>query len=122
MPVLNLLADGVVAKSYSLNKPVTRIGRLPACDISIDDPSSSGLHAQIEINNGNQAEGIIEVFIEDMNSTNGTYVNGHKVTRCRLYNTDVIEIGCAQFKIDISVNDSLATTLDITNSSLEDHD
>ena len=59
MPVLNLLADGVVAQSYSLNKPVTRIGRLPACDISIDDPSSSGLHAQIEINNGSQAEGII---------------------------------------------------------------
>ena len=50
------------------------IGRAPASEIAIDDTYASGRHARVYDRDG-------LVFLEDMNSTNGTYLNGRRVER-----------------------------------------
>jgi pSer/pThr/pTyr-binding forkhead associated (FHA) protein len=69
MPKMIVSIDGVVIKEVQLTKDRTTLGRRPYNDIVIDNLAISGEHAVFQMT-GN------EVFIEDLNSTNGTYVNG----------------------------------------------
>ncbi len=72
--------------SIAINKPRMSIGRRGDNDIQVIGESVSGLHARLEFRNG--------VFsIEDQISTNGTFVNGKRVTRCPLQDGDVVSIG-----------------------------
>ena len=76
MAELQLLVDDVVMKSFVLKKDTILIGRSPDNDIVIDDESVSGEHARIDMIPSQLMEGIIDVFIEDLGSTNGTFVDG----------------------------------------------
>jgi pSer/pThr/pTyr-binding forkhead associated (FHA) protein len=69
-----------------LSKERYTIGRLPDNDIRIDNPAVSGHHALI-INILNDS------FLEDLNSTNGTYVNGKIVKKHAMQHGDVITVG-----------------------------
>jgi pSer/pThr/pTyr-binding forkhead associated (FHA) protein len=80
-----LTRDGSVLREYELSGERTTIGRSPDNDIQLDDPTVSGKHAVII--------GQDEVFIEDLNSTNGVFLNGNKVNRTQLQNRDMIAIG-----------------------------
>ena len=62
--------DGVVIKEVEITKDKTTLGRRPYNDIVIDNLAVSGEHAVMQLVG-------IDVFIEDLNSTNGTYINGH---------------------------------------------
>lgn len=86
MPKLIVSIDGVVIKEVALTKERTTLGRRPYNDIVIDNLAVSGEHAVLLMNGA-------EVFIEDLNSTNGTYVNGKAVKKQLLQNSDSIEIG-----------------------------
>lgn len=83
--------DGVVIKEVQLTKDRTSVGRRPYNDIVIDNLAVSGEHAVLQMS-GN------EVFLEDLNSTNGTYVNGKAVKKQLLQNTDTVEIGKYKIK------------------------
>ena len=72
MARLVLHLDGQVLAEYNMSKERYTIGRLPDNDIRIDNPAVSGHHSLI-INILNDS------FLEDLNSTNGTYVNGKRV-------------------------------------------
>ena len=73
-------------KEYLLTNETTTIGRKPGNDIPIDNLSVSGRHAQIIT--------ILEdSFLEDLGSTNGTYVNGKLVKKHALENGDNITLG-----------------------------
>ena len=74
------------------DQPVV-IGRLAECTIPINDPSASRRHAQISVENG-------AVFVTDLNSTNGTKVNGRRVERQRLATGDLITIGTTSFRFE----------------------
>ena len=78
--------DGVVIKEVQLTKERTMLGRRPYNDIVIDNLAVSGEHAVIHMNEH-------EVEVEDLGSTNGTYVNGKAVKRLALRNGDTIEVG-----------------------------
>ncbi|MDR2209280.1 MAG: FHA domain-containing protein [Azoarcus sp.] len=91
MPKLILSMDGLVLKEIVLSKERTSIGRKPANDIQIDNLSISGQHAVITRILG-------DAFLEDLNSTNGTYVNGQPVKKHVLHNNDVIELGKYRIK------------------------
>jgi len=67
------------------------VGRLPDNDVRIDNPAVSGHHSLI-INILNDS------FLEDLNSTNGTYVNGKLIKKHALQNSDVITIGHHQLR------------------------
>ncbi|MDR1854078.1 MAG: FHA domain-containing protein [Azoarcus sp.] len=91
MPKLILSMDGLVLKEIVLAKERTSIGRKPVNDIQIDNLSISGQHAVITHILG-------DTFLEDLNSTNGTYVNGQPVKKHVLRNNDVIELGKYRIK------------------------
>lgn len=78
--------DGVVIKEVQLTKERTMLGRRPYNDIVIDNLAVSGEHAVMHMNEH-------EVEVEDLGSTNGTYVNGKAVKRLALRNGDTIEVG-----------------------------
>ncbi len=92
MPAKLILSmDGVVIKEYALNKERITIGRKPHNDIAIDNLAVSSEHAAvITILN--------DSFFEDLNSTNGSLVNGTPTLKHFLQNNDVIEIGKYKLK------------------------
>lgn len=88
--------DGVVIKEVQLTKDKTSLGRRPYNDIVIDNLAVSGEHAVLQMI-GN------DVFIEDLNSTNGTYINGKAVKKQLLQHNDTVEIG--KYKIKYLIDD-----------------
>jgi pSer/pThr/pTyr-binding forkhead associated (FHA) protein len=76
---------------YNMNKERYTIGRLPDNDIRIDNPAVSGHHSLI-INILNDS------FLEDLNSTNGTYVNGKLIKKHAMQHGDVITVGHHQLR------------------------
>jgi pSer/pThr/pTyr-binding forkhead associated (FHA) protein len=86
-----LTLDGQVLAEYNMNKERYTVGRLPDNDIRIDNPAVSGHHSLI-INILNDS------FLEDLNSTNGTYVNGKLIKKHALQHGDVITVGHHQLR------------------------
>ena len=83
--------DGVVIKEVQLTKDKTSLGRRPYNDIVIDNLAVSGEHAVLQMVGS-------DVFIEDLNSTNGTYINGRAVKKQLLQHNDTVEIGKYKIK------------------------
>ena len=83
--------DGVVIKEVQITKDKTTLGRRPYNDIVIDNLAVSGEHAVLQMVGS-------EVFIEDLNSTNGTYINGKAVKKQLLAHNDTVEIGKNKIK------------------------
>ncbi|MFT4241419.1 MAG: FHA domain-containing protein [Acidovorax sp.] len=86
MPKMIVSIDGVVIKEVQLTKERTTLGRRPYNDIVIDNLAVSGEHAVLHMNGQ-------DVEIEDLGSTNGTYVNAKAVKRQALRSGDTIEVG-----------------------------
>jgi FHA domain len=89
--------DGVVIKEVQLTKDKTTLGRRPYNDIVIDNLAVSGEHAVLQMVGA-------DVFIEDLNSTNGTYINGKAIKKQLLTHNDTVEIG--KYKIKYLVDES----------------
>jgi hypothetical protein len=87
MPQLIASVEGVEIKHVYLQKDRTTLGRAPDNDIVLDNMVVSGHHCVFDL------KGLADVFIEDLRSTNGTYINGKMVKRQRLHDGDVIAIG-----------------------------
>jgi pSer/pThr/pTyr-binding forkhead associated (FHA) protein len=92
-PRLSVRYDGLVVRTYVLQKECVTIGRRSDNDIQLDDPAVSGLHARLLLEANPYFDGYSTVDIEDAGSTNGTLVNGEKVTRRRLDPGDVVRVG-----------------------------
>jgi hypothetical protein len=86
MPKMIISVDGVVIGQVALAKERTTLGRRAYNDIVIDNLAVSGEHAVLHMSGG-------EVEIEDLNSTNGTYVNALAIQKQALKDNDVIEVG-----------------------------
>jgi predicted component of type VI protein secretion system len=91
MPKMIVSIDGVVIKEVQLTKDRTTLGRRPYNDIVIDNLAVSGEHAVLQMTAN-------EVYLEDLNSTNGTYVNGKAAKKQSLQNGDVVEVGKYKIK------------------------
>ena len=91
MARLILSLDNQVLAEYNMTKERYTIGRLPDNDVRIDNPAVSGHHSLI-INILNDS------FLEDLNGTNGTYVNGKLIKKHALQHGDVITIGHHQLR------------------------
>jgi pSer/pThr/pTyr-binding forkhead associated (FHA) protein len=97
---------------YNMNKERYTIGRLPDNDIRIDNSAVSGHHSLI-INILNDS------FLEDLNSTNGTYVNGKLIKKHALQHGDVITVGHHQLRFveDDEAQDDFEKTMVIQPSA-----
>ena len=91
MPRLILSLDGQTLAEYNMTKERYTVGRLPDNDIRIDNAAVSGHHSLL-INILNDS------FLEDLNSTNGTYVNGKLIKKHALQHGDVITVGHHQLR------------------------
>lgn len=86
MPRIVVTIDGVVIKEVPLSKERTTLGRRPYNDVVIDNLAVSGEHAVLMMSGDG-------VEIEDLGSTNGTYVNGQSIQRQALRSGDTVEVG-----------------------------
>jgi pSer/pThr/pTyr-binding forkhead associated (FHA) protein len=88
MPQLIATVKGVEVKHVFLHKDRTTLGRKPGNDIVLDTLVVSGRHCAFDL------EGLADVYVEDLGSTNGTCVNDRMIrTRTHLADGDVIAIG-----------------------------
>lgn len=86
MAKIILSFDGATVKEFELDQEIITIGRKPDNDIHVDNLAVSGTHAKI-------LTILNDSFIEDLNSTNGTIINGKKITKYALSNGDKVQIG-----------------------------
>jgi pSer/pThr/pTyr-binding forkhead associated (FHA) protein len=91
MGKLILSFEGTVLKSVVMDKDRLSIGRKPDNDIQIDSLAVSGSHALIWRDGD-------DMVLEDLNSTNGTLLNGEPIQKHVLENFDVIELGRHKLK------------------------
>lgn len=126
MAKMVLSMDGLVLKEISLTKKRLSIGRKPQNDIQIDNLAISGEHAAV-------VTILNDSFLEDLDSTNGTLVNGRPVKKHCLKHNDVVELGKYKLKYlnDPSVEDlatefegvseqQLATSLEVQTGTSTD--
>lgn len=93
MPKVIVTIDDVVIKEVTLTKERTSLGRRPYNDVVIDNLAISGEHAALHLVEK-------QVFVEDLNSTNGTFVNGKAVKKQVLRHGDTVEIGKYKIKFE----------------------
>ena len=93
MPKIVIMMDGNVIKEVKLSKERTALGRRPYNDIVIEHLAVSGEHAVFLMQFG-------LVFVEDLNSTNGTFVNGRAVKKQQLQHGDTLDIGKCKIRFE----------------------
>ncbi len=90
MSKLILTLDGAVIREYPIEKDSISIGRKHGNDIQLNDLTVSGRHALI-VSMGEH------VYVDDLGSTNGTLMNGARISKTLLKHGDVIQVGNYQF-------------------------
>ncbi|MBI3565088.1 MAG: FHA domain-containing protein [Elusimicrobia bacterium] len=83
MPKLLLKFNAAVIKEIPFDKDAFTVGRKPDNDIVIDNPAISGHHCRISVQGGTY-------FVEDLESTNGTFVNEKRIKKSGLHHNDVV--------------------------------
>ena len=86
MPKLLLIENQETLSSFDLAEGKITIGRDAGCDIQLEDEAISRHHVRVLTLMG-------DAFLEDLGSSNGTYVNGKLTQKCALNDGDVIQIG-----------------------------
>lgn len=112
MPKLTVSVDGVEIQQVYLHRTRTNLGRRPDNHIVLPDLAVSGAHCAFTLH------GLSEVVVEDLGSTNGTYINGHMVRKHQLQDGDEITIG--KFKIHYASTNELTEAGKTTAMHLDD--
>ena len=95
-----------VGALHHVTKPLT-LGRGTAADVAIADEAVSRSHAAVRVDGDT-------VVVEDLDSSNGTRVNGHEVAQARLEDGDLIQIGGTELEVKIADDDGPLTPSDPT--------
>ncbi len=109
--------DGRMYREYHLEEGRLTVGRERDNDIQLDDDAVSGHHAEILVKASVYMEGLLDVWAIDLGSTNGTRVNGKRVTKQMLQHEDDLKIGTHRFKL---VDESAAGNSRTTRILLEE--
>ena len=99
-PVLVALAGELLATPIPLERPEVTLGRALEADVRVNDAKASRLHASITTEvDADSGESVFK--IRDLNSTNGTLVNGRAITEATLRHGDKILIGDQLFRFEL---------------------
>ena len=119
IPTIEIEDEKGAKRTYQLPEGETIIGRSKDCQFMIEDPAASGIHAEL-IRKGDN------VSLTDLNSTNGTFVDGNPAKRVPLYNGYKIRIGNTTIKFTSALEqpepvpeepvDKTPTTVDLDES------
>ena len=96
--VLRGVSGLVFGRTFAIDQPMT-VGRLPVCDIPIQEPTLSRCHVRLSPT----PEGML---VQDLGSTNGTYVNGRRVSQWIARAGDELRLDCIRFLIERPVSRS----------------
>ena len=101
-----------VVRTETLTQNIIKIGKLSSSQIRIDDETVSRMHAVIEV------AGAGEIFIIDVGSAKGTFVNGQKINKTKLNSGDTIMLGSV--KIVVTMGEAVASTSAPAPSPMDD--
>ncbi len=82
------------AYSFFISEHPIYIGRSPKCDLTLTDEKISNMHCEMGVTFQGQ------LYVKDLNSSNGTFINHQKVDLMLMYPGDVLKIGGIDFSID----------------------
>jgi pSer/pThr/pTyr-binding forkhead associated (FHA) protein len=99
MAELALMKDDVVINRWPLESGTLTIGRHDSNDIVIQEEAVSSKHARLLVEKDPHFDGMWSVTIEDLGSTNGTFVNGDKVDRAPIDAESKIKIAYSDFRL-----------------------
>ena len=95
MPRLVLLTEGFTGRSFELKAERSTVGRLEDNNFQIPAPSVSSHHCEILLR-GN------DVVVKDLDSTNGTFINGEQVTEATLPIGQTVRFGSVEARLEAS--------------------
>ena len=93
MAKLVILNQGMTGRTFEVNVERTTVGRVEDNTFQIADPSVSSHHAEILLRGP-------ELLVRDLNSTNGTFINGEKISEAVLKPGQILRFGQVELKID----------------------
>ena len=111
MPRLIVMSKRGTTRQVSLSEARTTLGRDDANSLVIDSHRASRRHAVL-IKQG------LQVWVRDLDSSNGTFVNEERVTCCRLEHGDVVEVGDFRLRFldRVATPDRATMTLDLVSA------
>lgn len=105
VPQLVVLAPGAYGgRRFELSGGYMVVGREPACDIRFDDPHVSRTHAALQRHGS-------AMYVQDLGSSGGTFVNGDQVTSQELRPGDVIRFATVEARFEVTASASDTTRL-----------
>src|SRR5215472_1322308 len=93
MAKLVVLSAGMTGRTHDLKVDKTTIGRVEDNTFQIAEPSVSSHHCEIILRGS-------DVVVKDLNSTNGSYINGEKITESVLKPGQVLRLGQIEIRLD----------------------
>ena len=87
--------DGVVANKFTITDTTLTFGRTADNQVQIDDLAVSNLHAQVVCETADDGKNVY--FLEDLRSTNGSFINEKKIQKQQLHHKDCLRIGWNMF-------------------------
>jgi pSer/pThr/pTyr-binding forkhead associated (FHA) protein len=93
MARLVLLSEGFTGRTYELKSDKITVGRLPDNAFEIPEQSVSSHHCEILLRGG-------EVHIHDLDSTNGTFINGEKISDAVLKPGQILRLGTVDMRLE----------------------
>ncbi len=92
------IVGGAHMRESELNEGIFKIGRNVDNNIQVDDDSVSGYNTEISVKPSQYMAGLHDFWLKDLQSTNGTKVNGKRTKKCMLKHDDVVKVGMHEFK------------------------
>jgi pSer/pThr/pTyr-binding forkhead associated (FHA) protein len=93
MAKLVILSEGMTGRSHELTVDKTTIGRVEDNTFPIMDPSVSSHHCEVILRG-------TDVVVHDLNSTNGTFIEGEKVSESVLKPGQILRLGQIQLRLE----------------------
>jgi pSer/pThr/pTyr-binding forkhead associated (FHA) protein len=93
MAKLVLLSAGMTGRTHDLKSEKTTVGRVEDNTFQIAEPSVSSHHCEVVLR-GN------DVIVKDLNSTNGTFINGEKVTESPIKPGQILRLGQIEMRLE----------------------
>src|SRR6185503_2948019 len=93
MAKLVILSPGLAGRAHELAVDKTTIGRVEDNTFAITDPSVSSHHCEVLLRGA-------DVVVRDLNSTNGSFINGEKITEATLKSGQILRLGQIELRLE----------------------